>query len=282
MKALIILAIFLSVNSNATIFGEDNRTDLVDVKNKEIVELSKSIPALVLKKFLKSKNEDEYTLDTSSYIEDFGFCEDEKFVKKQSPLANCSAFLIGTNLVGTAAHCFDDSMNMGIDDYAVVFDYKAEANGAGPKTIKKENVYIIKKIVKQEFEWVTYKDYAVVELTKEVEGRAPLKISIGRRAPVGTELFILGFPLGLPMKYQPSGTIISSDLNKNSFRHQLDTYSVNSGSAVFSAESHEIVGIHVRGTGFNYKKDPNDKCNRWGKGDPAKDWGEANFIDLIL
>lgn len=282
MKLVTILTLFFSISAKATIFGEDNRTEIINIKNDKIVDLSKSIPALVLKKFLKIKNDEEYSLETSSYIEDFGFCEDERFVKKQSPLANCSAFLVGPNLVGTAAHCFDDSMNMGIDDYVVVFDYRADVDGTGPKVIKKENVYEIKKIIKQEFEWVTFKDYAVVELTKPVDGRDPLNISIGRRVPVGTELFILGFPLGLPMKYQPSSSVISSNHEMNSFRHQLDTYSVNSGSAVFNANTNEIVGIHVRGTGFNFKKDPSTGCNRWGKGNPDKDWGEANFIDLIL
>ncbi len=282
MKTVIFLILFISINLNATIFGVDNRADISKVKSQKIREMARSIPALVQKKFLKSLNEEEFSIETRSYIKDLGFCSDEKFVKNQGLLANCSAFLIGEKIIGTAAHCFDDNMDMGIDDYAVVFDYVADEKGNGPKVIRKENVYYIKKFVKQEYEWVTFKDYAVLELTKEVSDRDPLKVSVGRRVETKTPLFILGYPLGLPLKYQPSGKVDSVDHKINSFRHQLDTYSVNSGSAVFNAETKEIVGIHVRGTGFNYKKDKEADCNRWGKGNPSKDWGEANFIDLIL
>jgi V8-like Glu-specific endopeptidase len=86
----------------------------------------------------------------------------------------------------------------------------------------------------------------------------------------------------LPLKYQPNGSVLSVDNKTNSFRHQLDTFSVNSGSAVFKALTKEIVSIHVRGTGLNYRQDKEMKCNRWGKREPSKDWGEANFIDLAF
>lgn len=277
---LILLSLVGSVN--ATIFGKDDRIDIAQVKDDAIQRLSKSIPALILKTNLISIDENEYSIKGRDFVDSFNFCKDEKFVKTQKIVANCSAFLIGDDLVGTAAHCISPEMNMGIYDYAIVFDYKADSNGNAPKTILKENVYFIDKIVRDEFEWVTYKDYAVMKLTKAVVDRKPLVMSHGSRVEVGTPLFILGFPLGLPMKYQAQGKVNSVNDTPNSFRHHLDTYSVNSGSALFNAQTHEIVGIHVRGTGLNYYEDEKNKCNRWGLGDPTKDYGEANFIDIAL
>lgn len=281
MHLTLILSLFLSTAS-ATIFGTDVRIDIALVKSSKIKETARSIPALVQKKFLRSIDEERFEVLGRSYQKELGFCEDEKFVKTQSLLANCSAFLVGNDVIGTAAHCFDPGLNMGLSDYAVVFDYKANKNGEGPRYIKKKDVYYFKEFIKKEYEWVTFKDYALVRLTSEVKDRAPLIMSPEARVSVGTPLYILGYPLGLPLKYQPNGEVLSVDNKINSFRHQLDTFSVNSGSAIFNSNTHEIVGIHVRGTGLNYKEDVEHQCNRWGKGNPAKDWGEANFIDLAL
>lgn len=279
----LLLLFILSIGAvKATIFNQDDRTDIERVEDIEIKEAAKSIPALVLKRFLKSVDKDRFLVMSKNYISDFGFCEEEKFVKTQGQLANCSAFLVGPDTIGTAAHCISPDHKMDLKDYAVVFDYKADIKGNSPKYILKKNVYYLKEFIKKEYEWVTFKDYALIKLTKEVLDRKPLILSPGTRVSVGTPLFILGYPLGLPLKYQPNGEVLSVDNKTNSFRHQLDTFSVNSGSAVFDALTKEIVGIHVRGTGLNYKEDLEMKCNRWGKGDPKKDWGEANFIDLVL
>ncbi|MFT6071386.1 MAG: V8-like Glu-specific endopeptidase [Bacteriovoracaceae bacterium] len=282
LKTLLILFIINGGLVHGTIFNTDDRIDIDLIKNEEIKDLARSIPALVQKKFLKSIGEDHFEVTSRSYQDDLGFCEDEKFVKTQGLLANCSAFLVGKDIIGTAAHCIDPNLKMGLKDYAVVFDYKADRNGNSPKIILKKNVYYFKEFIKKEFEWVTLKDYALIRLTKEVEQRDPLIMSPGTRVEVGTPLFILGFPLGLPLKYQPNGEVLSVHNKSNSFRHQLDTFSVNSGSAVFNANTKEIVGIHVRGTGMNYREDKEMRCNRWGLGDPKKDWGEANFIDIAF
>ncbi len=282
LRSLLIFFILNGGLVHGTIFHSDDRIDIDLIKNEEIKEMGKSIPALVQRKFLKSISDDHFEVTYRSYQDELGFCEDEKFVKSQGLLANCSAFLVGKDVIGTAAHCIDPGLKMGLKDYAVVFDYKADKNGNAPKTILKRNVYYFKEFIKNEFEWVTFKDYALIRLTKDVEDRAPLIMSPGTRVEVGTPLFILGFPLGLPLKYQPNGEVLSVDNKSNSFRHQLDTFSVNSGSAVFNATTKEIVGIHVRGTGLNYQEDKELQCNRWGKGNPKKDWGEANFIDIAF
>ena len=280
--SLLIFALSASSLLHASIFGNDDRVDIRQVKNKKIQEIAKSIPAIVRRKQLVSINETQYQVKGLSYIDNLGFCPDEKFVQKQSLLANCSAFLVGEDVVGTAAHCFSYGDQMKTDEFVVVFDYKADKNGNSPKVIEKKNVYTIKKILSHEFEWVTYKDYALIKLDRLVPNREPLDMNLGQRVEVGTPLFIVGYPLGLPQKYQDDGKVLSVDPKTNSFKHHLDTYSVNSGSAVFNAKTNEIVGIHVRGTGFNYVKDKEANCNRWQVGDPNKDWGEANFIDIAL
>lgn len=278
----LLFILFHSLNTYSSIFGADNRTDMVNVKNKDLQEISRSVPALIKKSQLLSISDTHFAFKGYNLVEKLGFCPDEKFVKNQSLVANCSAFLIDEDVIATAAHCFYEGDEIKTDDYYIVFDYKADSLGNPPEVIEKSNVFEIKNIIKEEYEWVEFQDYAVVKMDRPVQNRRPLKLNRGQRVSVGTPLYIIGYPLGLPQKYQPNSFVTAVDINANSFRHELDTFSVNSGSGVFNAITNEIVGIHVRGTGFNYKKDKLKSCNRWQKGIPGKDWGEANFIDLIF
>jgi hypothetical protein len=53
-----------------------------------------------------------------------------------------------------------------------------------------------------------------------------------------------GHPCGLPLKYSPGACV--GEITENYFRADLDVYSGNSGSPVFCAETHELIGIVSR------------------------------------
>lgn len=86
------------------------------------------------------------------------------------------------------------------------------------------------------------------------------------------------YPLGLPMKIASNGEVISLNPEMTSFRHNLDTFSVNSGSPVFSDGDKSIIGVHVRGTGGRSQYEP---CMLWSVGTEGKDYGAANTLDSI-
>ena len=96
---------------------------------------------------------------------------------------------------------------------------------------------------------------------------------------------MLGFPYGVAMKYQDNGYVTNSTSpfgDVDSFELDLDVFSVNSGSAIFSTKTNEIVGILVRGYGPNKEEDPSRKCDVWGGEISKKDYsGEGNYIDLL-
>jgi hypothetical protein len=132
-----------------------------------------------------------------------------------------------------------------------------------------------------DFNFPDDKDVAILKLKRSVKDRAPLKVS-KKRIELGSEIYMLGFPLGLPMKYHDNGFVTNTTTifdGESSFTHNLDTFSVNSGSSIFSADTNEIIGILVRGFGDNYELDKEAKCNRWGKGDHHA--GEANYSELL-
>lgn len=275
-----IIFFLICTSSWAGIINSDDRHEIFD-SPIEIQDLSKSIAALVLKSRVEEQPNGDYKLLGSDYIEDFKFCSDERFVSTQKLTANCSASLVGESTILTAAHCIDLEGQYSIENYYVVFDYKYMNDQSENMIIERKNVVEIKSILHYDFDFPGDKDIALLELSTPVRDRTPLKIS-KKRIQEGEEIFMLGFPLGLPMKYHDNGYVTDSSTfldGIHSFTHNLDTFSVNSGSSIFSKNTNEIIGVLVRGVGPNYTLDQERNCNIWGNGDEHS--GEANYIDLL-
>ena len=283
MKKIILLLI-LTQSTFAAIIGSDDRHEVIDAPIL-IQDISNSIAALVRKKNVIDQGDGTFKLLGDSYTENLNFCSDSSFVQTQSIVANCSAFLIGPNLLGTAGHCIEKGSKINLEEFYAVFDYKVKSHGQSEFIVKKEDIFELKSTRQFLFDFPGDKDVAVIELDREVKGRTPLKLS-NNRPTVGEELYILGFPFGLAMKYQDNGYVTSESSpfgGVDSFVLDLDIFSVNSGSAIFSAKSNEIVGILVRGTGPNKEEDLSRNCDVWGGEISKKEEysGEGNYIDLL-
>jgi V8-like Glu-specific endopeptidase len=279
----VLLSLFILTKIHASIVGADDRHEIGDAP-LEIQDIAKSIAALVPKRAIEKLPNGNFKLLGLNYVEELNFCSDARFVNNQRLIANCSAFLIAPNKIGTAGHCIDDSMNFSIQDYYVVFDYKMSTHSNFESILSKDQVFEINKTIQREFNFPGDIDVAVLKLKRTVENRAPLQLS-KERIKKGEAIYILGFPFGLPMKYQDNGFVTRSESNfggKDSFTHNLDIFSVNSGSAIFREDSNQIVGILVRGSGPNYEERKEEKCNDWGGLINRKDhFGEGNYIDLL-
>ncbi|OUR93483.1 hypothetical protein A9Q84_18595 [Halobacteriovorax marinus] len=279
----ILSSLLLISNIHASISGSDDRHEILDAP-LDIQELSKSIAALIPKKVVEKLPDGKFKLLGLNYVEKLNFCSDARFVQKQRLIANCSAFLIDENKIGTAGHCIDDEMNFSINDYYVVFDYQVTDRDNSEFILDKNQVYEIEETIQRVFNFPSDKDVAVLKLKRSVKNRKPLKLA-SKRIRNGSPLYILGFPFGLPMKYQDNGYVTGEEAmhgGVDSFTHNLDTFSVNSGSAIFSSETNEIVGILVRGSGANYEEREEEKCNDWGGLVRKRDhFGEGNYIDLL-
>jgi hypothetical protein len=184
-----------------------------------------------------------YRLATDPFGERYNLCPGEKF--SEQPLgAFCSGSLVGEDLVMTAGHCIKDEV--GCADAKIVFGFAVtSAGGKAPTEIPQKDVYSCKEIVTRHLE-SGGPDYALIRLDRKVAGRKPLPINRGNKIKNGDKVFVIGYPVGIPLKV--SGDASVRDASKPGFFvTDLDTFGGNSGSPVFNAANNLIEGILVRG-----------------------------------
>lgn len=271
----IAICIFTLISTRAAVFDQDDRIERHQIKDQLVRQAARSSAALITKNqlVLDGKN---VSYKGKSLKDNLNFCSSAKFAN-QPMVANCSSVLIGEDLILTAGHCIDESMNFGCEDYTVVFDYVADTEGN--IELKKENIYNCKEILYYDFDFMngSMLDLAILRIDRKVLDRAPIPVDL-ERPRVGEKVFMVGHPLGIAQKVSQIGEVKPAIINKNSFVHNLDTFSCNSGGPVFSKESGKVVGILVRGSGGNYET--KGECRDWfhaGK----KDFAEANDLESL-
>lgn len=267
---LLLPLLFTATVGFAGIFGVDDREEArSESVPLQLRELSLSVPAIVEKKVLIER---DGALFPEGYpLSRMGFCPEIRFFD-QSYVARCGSSLVGEDLVLTAGHCIDQDVEKWCREYAVVFDY---AVGVGDKRVRKENVYGCKEIVYRQFVGAFDEDLALIRLDRKVRGRKLIRLSQDELRP-GERLSMIGYPLGIPQKVVDDGFVIQLGPDKYSFRHNLDTFSSNSGGPIFNSHG-EQVGVLVRGTGPNQQRAPGRSCDLWGI-DKKTDWAEANSL----
>jgi len=280
MNFILSFLFFISINhqSFALIVDVDNRVDYFSFSS-EIKEVAQASIALIPKKHLKQLANGDYVVVGRTLQSIFNMCTDAKF-SFEKVIVNCSASLISRDILLTAAHCIDQNdKNLDKDSYYAVFDYKRTSDNQDDIFIKLENVYSLEKELYHNFDlsFKTGMDLALYKLNKATL-RKPLIVNL-EELFVGDAISILGYPLGIPMKFADDSLITKINKKENSFRHFLDTFSVNSGSPILN-DRHEVIGVHVRGTGWNVHKYGRE-CGEWMISNKEKDYSEANYLASI-
>lgn len=270
--------LYAATNHNKVVYGEDNRLDLYEVKNKLFRKLAQSTAGMVSLNMLE-RTEDSFALSKNITLEQgLNVCPSEKFAD-QPLAANCSGFLVGDDLLVTAGHCYSGMSANSCRTHAWVFDYAMKSSSdINTDSIPSENVYFCKKVVKVKFD--NNEDFAVIQLDRKVTNREPLQYRKQGKVTKNTPLVVIGHPSMLPTKVSPGGTVLLND-GKFQFTTTLDTFQGNSGSAVFNAKTGMVEGILVSGkTDYipSRPQDPNsclvvNNCDMKGSTCDGKDRG---------
>lgn len=248
MRWLITLSTLICVSANANwfpqgVYGKDHRQDMFEVEDPEVRQLSKSTMAVFSAQDLH-KTSNGYKIASSPLGEYYELCPEEKFFH-QPAAAFCSATLIAPTIVLTAGHCVEPK---DCNDTRFVFDFQYDVPHREVTMTDASKIYSCKKIIHRKSDY--YLDFALVQLDRPVQDRSPAKLA-SANIKVGEKLFMLGHPDGLPLKYSGEGMI--HEQSPDFFYAYIDSFSGNSGSAVFSMQSKEIVGILARGVEDFYK-----------------------------
>jgi V8-like Glu-specific endopeptidase len=252
LSALIIPFIPFNINAGEkVIYGDDDRLDY-NKMSTSMKTLADSVVSFWKTADVKLEG-DVYKLSTQKFADAVGLCPEERF-REQKMGAFCSGSLVGEDLVMTAGHCVTSEDACKGTKLVFGFAIKDAKKGA-PDTISKNEVYSCKSIVKRflgdepgEGDATNLKaDYALIKLDRAVKGHSPLPINRGKSATVGTKLFVIGHPVGLPVKHAGGASVRTAQAGNAFFVANLDTYGGNSGSPVFNTKTNLIEGILVRG-----------------------------------
>jgi V8-like Glu-specific endopeptidase len=254
---------------NKSIYGADNRQDYFAAP-ADMKLLADSVVSL-WGSWQVAGDGRVFKLATVNFGKALNLCASERF-KEQPAGAFCSGSLVGDDIVMTAGHCITDAAKCA--DTKFVFGFAVKTNGGAAATsVPVSEVYGCKKIIKRELSEPptgilsgiaaligsminggTGPDYALVQLDRKVTGHKPLPVNRNQRLAKGDKLFVIGHPVGLPVKVAGDAKVRNAS-PRYFFMTDLDTFGGNSGSAVFNAKTMLIEGILVRG-GTDFVKSP--------------------------
>jgi V8-like Glu-specific endopeptidase len=236
-----------------TLYGFDRRKDYFEIQDPEILKVADSVASMVSTDHL-AFDSNSVRISGQTLGQQFKLCRKEAYYD-EPVAASCTAFVIGSDLVATAGHCVG-----GAGSSRIVFGYKElkDASGAHAQlVIPNSQVYRVSQVVAQKAD-PSGSDFAILKLDREIKDHAPLVLETSIPPTQGGFVYVLGHPSGLPLKLADNATIQAISAN-GFFTANLDTFGGNSGSPVFSASTHHVQGILVRG-GTDYKSE--GTCNR--------------------
>lgn len=256
------LTLFLtSISLNAfgaspIIYGTDNRKDFYEVTDPNYIKLMDSTVALVHQSKIEETVLGITKFKSMPYGKTTNLCIGERYFDQPST-ADCSGSLVGEDLILTAGHCIQDQSDCEKTNF--VFGYQIRKEGAYPDSVPSHEVYRCSKLIYKKLDFSTGEDIALVKLTKTVLNHEILRVNRAAEVTSGTELILIGYPVGIPEKIDDQGFARENRTEKEFFHAELDAFTGNSGGPVFNKKTGLIEGVLVRGP-ISYTFDEKRSC----------------------
>jgi hypothetical protein len=227
----------------------DDLMDGYEITDEPINLNADCTAAICLKESLIDVNNEFSTLKVKKYGETFNLCEIEPYYHQ--PVAAvwlCSGFLVKDDIIATAGHHVNEA---NVIDLRILFGYKMVDSVTPVTRFANENIYRGVKVIRRvHHPGGNGPGWALVKLDRKVVRQTAARLSkeeISCEQPV----YVIGHPLGLPMKYAAGATV--TDVDETSFMANLNIYAGNSGAPVFDFHTHEVIGMVVKGEKFDFR-----------------------------
>ena len=239
-----------------TIIGEDDRMEPYDnaVQQAAFLKPIDQAMAIIHKDRLKKINDSTYQLINYKKLETqeislqgayLPICDETRF-ETQPVISMCTGFAITDDILATANHCLSFSNGNTYQDYYWVFDYKMTSDSTFSDTFSVDLVFKPVELIKGNDFYEN--DFSLLRADKSIpEERIIKQFDTSSDLEIGDSIFMVGYPLGLPLKITPNGTI--TDLldyygdYSPFFYCSLDAFQGNSGSPVFLKKNGKCIGF---------------------------------------
>lgn len=244
--------------AKADLYGEDDRREYADLDDETLRRVARATPALVDESKVSEAGDSSVRLAADTLAEERGLCPSVRFSDQPAPV-DCSGFLVAPDILVTAGHCIESADIC--ESTRAVFGFRYGDDQSEIDTVPEGDVYECESILSREWQPQRTYDYAVIRLDRPVEEVEPLRFRTDGTVPEETSLAIAGYPMGVPLKITPGGSIVENS-EELWFRYDLDAFGGNSGSPVVDAETGLVEGIHVRGaTDFETSTENGESCD---------------------
>jgi hypothetical protein len=243
----------LAARGAPLIYGEDDRREVFEAA--AVYDAARAVAAVLPRSRIRYGADHRPEIVASSLQATEGLCADQRYAEQPSA-AECTAVLIDDNLLATAGHCFRHAWDC--QNYVFVFGYFY----AAPGELAPLEVYECRRAQVQENDLApesALRDYAIIELTRAVEGRNPLA---ARAEPPssGEPLTVISAGAGLPLKVDSGARALDARLPaEDYFLLDSDTFHGSSGAPVLDAQG-TLAGVLARGNP-DYAFDERAGCN---------------------
>jgi V8-like Glu-specific endopeptidase len=235
------------------LYGQDSRTEIFQDTDSKLREMAASVGIFVRSEQVNmagnSVTLEGYTLNEMSEMgwlvkdANLPMCSEELFTSQTAP-GFCTGFLVKEDILVTAGHCLQKTP---CSDTSIVFGYQMESSNT-LAALTEDNVFQCAEVIAQEVpsQENQYLDYTIIKLDRPT-GRAGLDYVTDDLLEAQTNVAVLGYPSGLPLKIASNAFVMNNNSNDPFFVANLDTFGSNSGSPVINANSYQVEGILVRG-----------------------------------